>query len=341
MSSQYFITHLQVVLESLTDRMKYYIPAVQTALAENPKFTQFTKSHGLNEPSEIVSYFNRFDPTGNKAKYVSWIIKTFIDTPLPDMPKVDDPPEDLRDGVRYVNALLQFDSLKSSTVYTDERDINKIKSLAELETIISNYELAERSKSVRQFDKQINTFISESFKNIYEDEMFIAYRIDLTGDNIKSVSVKTNKYTRYLPEELASNLRKSTNSGDKLFIDKAAYAIAKASRGKTKWCVASEVTAMGYFRSGPLYIIYRKDGEAGIPYILADATGSEINNIENKFLKILSPKTLLFMIRLLIASSQFIEPRLIASMKRVINISHNYLEPSLKSKFAALISKLP
>jgi hypothetical protein len=102
---------------------------------------------------QIIQKFINADPTANK-KYVQWVIRTY-----------------LKSGIRYTEdlgrtntALILFDKNKIK-LHIEQRDINKIKSLPDLETLVEPF---EETKSGKEIKKEISATIKTQTKLIYD-----------------------------------------------------------------------------------------------------------------------------------------------------------------------------
>jgi DNA-dependent RNA polymerase auxiliary subunit epsilon len=102
--------------------------------------------------NQIIQKFINADPTPNK-KYVQWMLRTYLNS-----------------GIRYLEdlsrtnaALILFDKNKVR-LPVEQRDINKIKSLSDLETLVEAF---EKIKSGKEIKKEISANIKSQTKMIY------------------------------------------------------------------------------------------------------------------------------------------------------------------------------
>jgi ethanolamine utilization microcompartment shell protein EutS len=102
--------------------------------------------------NQIVQRFINADPTPNK-KYVQWMIRTYLSSGI----------RYLEDLSRTNDALILFDKNKVR-LPVEQRDINKIKSLSDLETLVEAF---EEIKSGKEIKKEISANIKSQTKVIY------------------------------------------------------------------------------------------------------------------------------------------------------------------------------
>jgi hypothetical protein len=88
--------------------------------------------------SPVIRKFIKKDPTPNK-KYVQWMIRTYLKSGI----------RHLEDLSRTNTALILFDKNKIE-LPVEQRDINKIKSLSDLETLVKQFEDVKSGKDIKK-----------------------------------------------------------------------------------------------------------------------------------------------------------------------------------------------
>ncbi|MEM4396724.1 MAG: hypothetical protein QXR30_03635, partial [Candidatus Woesearchaeota archaeon] len=130
----------------ITELLLEYLDREKTLKNYGEKLEQRSKTdhsaRGLDQ-NQLLDKFIESDPTGNKGTYVLWMINAYLKKGINYI-------EDL-DRTRY--ALELYHKFKHK-LPQEQRDINRIKSLSDLEDIVEQFKEQKTGKEVKKETKQ-------------------------------------------------------------------------------------------------------------------------------------------------------------------------------------------
>lgn len=268
--SKGFNNRLNIILEDLSSKMDLINRAFGSTNPSHIAKIELLKSEvGTDDNQELGEYIANFDPTAEKS-YLLWIIRTYLTTNI-KLPE---------DGDRLTKALGIFHAVKKQPRYSDEKDINKLRSLEQLETIVSKYKTeGDEPVSKRGFKEYIKRITPKYMKELLSDELFKFYKVEPADKKIESILVSTEstgnvQHSTWLPVTLLSkqeveNIERDhvekKRRGFKDEISESAYVLADFSCKGTTWCVANPKMADTYLKAGPMFILLKRMVDEGQP----------------------------------------------------------------------------
>ena len=287
---------LYIISEDLTSRL----PRLHTILdknTNNPYFKRLIKNIGTNN---VIEHILQYDPTNQDAKYIEWILNQvmFGNITIPD------------DGDRLLRSLTIFNNAKNSPALTNNNDINKFKSLTELEKIIRPLESHIKSNqplSIRQWKNWVK---KQGYTIFYGDTVYTVLKFESKNDRIPVVPITDEDGINYdwLPAALVQSNDKYNQNNVK-HLDIAAVSLATWLTG-TNYCVQNPATAESYMQCAPdhvkiqlkpvpIYLILKNNKI----YTLANSSWSEFKNTEDLQLAMMSPSFAYFTSKMIINKS--------------------------------------
>lgn len=272
----------------LSEDIQARLPRLLQMLAKHDKsmnFYMLKKRVNAKDNTEFIEILSHMDPTGSLGKYLEWITRQAVGGKL-RLPE---------DGPRVLQALTIFNTLKNSSRFKGEKDVNKYDFHALEQLARDNKEAGDANtpQSLREWAKWVESKGNQKF---FGDQKFTVIKFEKTG---KDIQVGPSKIEHGLEQNWVPDWAVPEEFKKKMqTVDITAVAISRLSTG-TSWCVQNPLTANSYLGQGPLYAIF-KDGKI---YILADVHWHQTMNVDDINLATASPALAYFLAKM-VASTE-------------------------------------
>jgi len=260
-----FKTQINKVLsEDLDDKMPHLIASL----------TQKKSKWEGDDPEAFIRLIAQFDPTGNQAKYMNWIIGQVkrANIKLPE------------DGSRLHDALEFFLKHRNKANWPGKRDLNQYKNWRTIEDLM--WELGGKEEELKTKGEQAREIKTKGARWVFGMIIPVIMYYDDKGKIIKSDEIKSRR------EAGLPIIKKNVDLEYRLLEVATPEALYEYGRG-TRWCTAAKDNTYSeyYLKKGPLYIGFRGKEK----FFQADNDFAEFMDVKDSGLYTLSPATDFFL----------------------------------------------
>jgi len=243
------------------------------------------------DPEIIVRSLAQFDPTGRKATYMPWIVRT-TGTGSINLPE---------DGGALKASLAKFHRIKKKSMYTGPKDIMQFKTFQDLQITLADF---NEDKAETQSRSSLTDWAAKLGTDILEDERFkmVMYDPRKYGDEkieILATAIRTlddgQEYgsnwilLQHATQDELNWVEEKKGKGPTLEANVNPMALGvmdRSIKSDSTWCTSGPMYAMHYLEKGPLYMFFKEVSEKNSEYIrsqveLADAI--ELTDAASKF----------------------------------------------------------
>lgn len=255
------------IVEDISKKMDRLVAQTNKLLKrEGSPIYKYAKRAGVEpEPQQIVMSLAEFDPTGDSATYLPWIIKMVgAGMNLPE------------DGASLHGALNKYHRVKRSPNFKGPTDIMRISSFSELLKHISTGETKRRARvNVSGWSQYVENFFETGYYKVirFDPRPYADQEIEVVATSKRVNDEGETRATDWIlkedatPEQLQWAEENNVDTGswtDLVCIARVNPVVVPMMeitvKAGTVWCLANPKTAMGYLKDGPIYFFYKNGG---------------------------------------------------------------------------------